>query len=172
MTFLELAAKRYSVRDYRDTPVDESAIDAVLETGRLAPSACNNQPWCFIVITGAERREAMRAVYDRDWFVSAPVQIAVCIDTERCWKRGFDGKSFGFVDAAIAMDHMTLAATELGLGTCWVGAFDPRAAREVLALPPHVEPVVLTPLGYPAASAPEKRRKALGEIVWRERWGG
>ncbi|MBD3244182.1 MAG: nitroreductase [Chitinivibrionales bacterium] len=171
MTFLELAAKRFSVREYRDTPVEESAVATVLEAGRLAPSACNNQPWYFIVIRSPERRAAMRAAYDRDWFVSAPVQIAVCIDTEQCWKRGHDGKSYGMVDAAIAMDHMTLAATELGLGTCWIGAFDPTGAREVLGLPAHIEPVVLTPLGYPASSAPPKKRKALEQIVRRERFG-
>ncbi len=112
----------------------------------------------------------MRAVYDRDWFVRAPVHIAVCIDTTVCGRRKADGKPFGDVDAAIAMDHLILAATELGLGTCWIGAFNPTAAREVLELPDHIEPVVLTPLGYPDVAPPEKNREPLDEVVRWERF--
>ncbi len=171
MSFTSLVENRFSVRDYREEPVARETILKVLQAARLAPSACNLQPWHFVVVTQRERREQMRAVYDRDWFVHAPAHVMVCIDTGACWKRGYDGKSYGDVDAAIAMDHIILAATEAGLGTCWIAAFDPVAARKVLELPGHIEPVVLTPLGVPAATPPQKKRKGLDSMVRWERFG-
>ncbi|HEY89460.1 MAG TPA: nitroreductase, partial [Thermoflexia bacterium] len=85
-------------------------------------------------------------------------------------RRRSDGKCYLDVDAAIAMDHLILAATEQGLGTCWIAAFDPDAAREVLGLPADVEPIVFTPLGYPAVEHPHPQRKTLAELVRYERW--
>jgi nitroreductase len=171
VSFLDIAAKRYSVRGYTDRPVEEDKLAAVLEAGRIAPSACNNQPWVFIVVREEENRRKLAKAYDRPWFAQAPVQIAVCLDHAAAWVRG-DGRRFGDVDAAIAMDHIILAATELGLGTCWIGAFDKDKARAALDIPERFEPILLTPLGYPAKPMPEKKRKALNEVVHWERFGG
>ena len=99
--------------------------------------------------------------------------IAVCILPKEAWTRSYDGQNYAMVDGALAMDHMTLAAAELGLGTCWIGAFDPAAAREILNLPDGVEIVGMTPLGFPDVEpSPRVRsRRPLGEIVLKERWG-
>ena len=167
MSYSDLIARRRSIRGYRPEPVEEDQLQQVLDAGRLAPSACNIQPWYFVVVKGDEVKNLAQA-YGRDWFSTAPVAIVVCVDRETCWKRA-DGKDYGDVDAAIAMDHMILAATELGLGTCWVGAFDAEIARKVLNVPDHIDPVLMTPLGYPAKSPDARPRKALEEIV---RWGG
>jgi len=171
MTFLELATRRASIRAYKTDPVEEEKLAAVLEAGRVAPSACNNQPWAFVVVKEAEQRRRLKAVYDKSWFYEAPVVVAVCCETRKAWVRRKDAKVHGDIDCAIAVDHMTLCAEELGLGTCWVCAFDPVAAREVLALPSHVEPVAFFPLGYPAEKGRPKDREKLGSIVHRERYG-
>ena len=99
----------------------------------------------------------------------APLVIAMCAVADEGWSRS-DGKPYADVDAAIAMDHLVLAATGLGLGTCWIAAFDPAAAREVLGLPEGVEPVVFTPLGYPADEPREKKRRPMEDLVRLERW--
>ncbi|MBD3346006.1 MAG: nitroreductase [Chitinivibrionales bacterium] len=169
MTFLELVKSRYSVRGYENRPVEEEKVLKVLNAGRLAPSACNNQPWHFVVIENENKKKELQKVYDREWFYTAPVIIAVCCDMNAAWKR-MDGVTYGFVDAAIAMDHMILAATEEGLGTCWIGAFDSQAARKVLELPGGIEPVVFTPLGYPEKGHNSRPRKDLKDVVHRDKF--
>lgn len=164
MDFLELVRKRHSVRDFLDKQVDQSVLLSVLEAGRLAPSACNFQPWVLIVIQKMTDRERLRAVNDRPWFLSAPVILAVCCDHSISWKRK-DGKDFGDIDIAIALDHITLAAAQKDLGTCWIGSFNASEARKVLRLPIHIEPVAFTPIGYPASSSFNKVRKDLPEIL-------
>jgi nitroreductase len=169
MEFRELIQKRYSVRAYKPDPVGEEVLQQVLEAMRLAPSADNRQPFQFIVIHTAGREDELSRIYHRKWFVQAPLIICACGVPAQNWVR-VDGKNYNDVDVAIAMDHLILAATELGLGTCWVAAFDPTAARQVLGLPNSVEPVAFTPLGYPAYQPGPKARKALSELVRYEGW--
>ncbi len=171
--FLQLAEQRRSVRAYKPDPVPDELLQTVLEAGRLAPSACNKQPWRFIVVRDDAARRALGAAYARDWFWKAPVVVAVCILPKEAWVRAYDGQNYAMVDGALAMDHMQLAAAELGLGTCWIGAFDPAAARAILGLPDGVEIVGMTPLGYPAVEPnPRVRsRRPLAETVMKERWG-
>jgi len=169
MEFTELIQSRYSVRAYRPDPVPEALLTRVLEAGRLAPTASNRQPFRLIVIHTAGRQEELRRLYHREWFGAAPLVIGICAVLEEAWVRR-DGVNYAFVDAAIVMDHMILAATDAGLGTCWVAAFDPAAAREILHLPEGVEPVAFTPLGYPADAPRPKERKPLAELVRYERW--
>lgn len=164
MAFIDLIKNRYSVREYKRAPVEEEKLRRILEAARWAPSACNNQPCYCIVLRDNARKQLLRPVYNREWFIGAPVIIAVCVDVVSAWRLS-DGISYAFVDAAIVMDHMTLAATELGLGTCWIGAFKSGEAKKALALPEHVEPVVFTPLGYPKQQMPPRKRKTLEEIV-------
>lgn len=169
MGFSELARKRYSVRAYRSDAVEEAALQEVLDAARIAPTASNRQPFQLIVIRTAGREADLRRIYDREWFVQAPLVICACGLPAQGWVR-MDGKVYIDVDVAIAMDHLILAATDLGLGTCWIAAFDPEAAREVLGLPEGVEPLVFTPLGYPADQPRPKTRKALSELVRHESW--
>ena len=122
-TFLELAKKRYSLRNYLDTPVEDEKLMVVLEAGRIAPSAANFQPWHFIVIRDEEMRKKAGTTYNRPWFRKAPVIILICGDHHASWKRA-DGKDHCDIDISITTDHMTLAAAELELGTCWVCNFD------------------------------------------------
>lgn len=169
MTFMELAQRRRSVRSYADRPIEREKLMAVLEAGRIAPSACNNQPWRLVVVQKAEERAALFACYGRDWIRTAPAAIIVCADHEQSWKRR-DGKDHADVDAAILADHLTLAAADLGLGTCWVCAFDAAALRDLLRLPPALEPVVLLPIGYPAEAPGDRQpsRRPLESVV---QWG-
>lgn len=171
MDFLELARSRFSVRKYKNRPVEEEKLLKVLEAGRLAPSAVNFQPWHFIVIRGKSNLEKIYSVYDRAWIREAPVVIAICADHSQSWKRKQDGKDHADIDIAIAADHMTLMAADLGLGTCWVCNFDVDKCTDVLGLPPGVEPAVLLPLGYPDIDRPEKKRKPLVEVTHSEKYG-
>ncbi len=170
MDFLELVRERYSVRAYKAEPVDEETLEQILEAGRLAPTAANRQPIRILVAETEGREEELRRIYGQEWFVEAPLVLCICgIDAE-AWVRRHDGKSYLDVDAAIVMDHIVLAATSLGLGTCWIAAFDPDAAQEVLALPEGVEPILFTPLGYLDTKPGTKKRKPLDDIVKHDRW--
>jgi nitroreductase len=163
MLFSELIRLRRSIRNYKSDPVSEELLNRILDAGRLAPSACNYQPWHFIVKKGKEQVSALAAAYDRPWFLAAPAVIIVCVDRSCSWKRN-DDKDFGDIDAAIAMDHMILQATELGLGTCWIGAFNKDELIKVIDLPDNMEPVIMTPLGFPAKIPEAKPRKQMNEI--------
>ena len=169
MSFLDLANKRSSVRRYDAEPVDEPALNKILEAGRIAPSAANQQPWHFIVIRDENHKLALKEAYGKEWFWKAPVIIVVCVEPSKAWNRQ-DGKNYAAVDGAIAMDHITLCATDLGLGTCWVGAFDPAKVKSILGIPDGIEPLVMTPLGKPVAPSLPKKRKTLDQIVHYERW--
>jgi nitroreductase len=171
MLFLDLAKKRFSSRKYLNQPIEEEKIIKVLEAARIAPSAANKQPCIFFVIQENENLQKIREVYHREWFKEAPVVIVACTDHSKGWVRSSDNKDHCDIDMAIAIDHMTLQATELGLGTCWICNFDVAKCRTLLELPNNVEPVALLPLAYPADFADTERhlsqRKPLSEIV---RW--
>jgi nitroreductase len=169
MGFSELIKARYSVRAYKPDPVEEDKLQQVLEAARLAPTAANRQPFRIIVIHTAGREAELKRVYNRGWFVQAPLVLCACGIPAENWVR-MDGKNYNDVDVTIAMDHLILAAADIGLGTCWIAAFDPAAAREVLNLPDGVEPVAFTPLGYPADGPRPKSRKPLESLVRYERW--
>ncbi|MCD4736328.1 MAG: nitroreductase family protein [Bacteroidales bacterium] len=167
MEFLELARKRYSVRKYKPERVPEEDLNYILEAGRIAPSAVNYQPWRFIVVSEKENREKINDLYARSWFRSAPVVIIILADHSLSWKRS-DGKDHADIDAAITTDHMTLAAAEKGLGTCWICNFDKEATMKMFNLPANLEPVVILPLGYPDDTPDTGRhynRKAMNEIL-------
>jgi nitroreductase len=169
MDFHELIRKRYSVRAYRPDPVEEDKLARVLEAARLAPTAANRQPFRVFVVPTKGREVELRRIYGREWFTQAPLVLAVCAVPGEGWVRKFDGWNAAEVDATIAMTHIVLAAAEEGLGTCWIAAFDPQAAREVLGLPPDIIPSAFTPLGYPADTAVPKKRRPLSELVRRDR---
>lgn len=164
MEFAELVRHRRSVRAYRPEPVGEEALARVLEAARMAPTAANRQPFRVVVARTAPRREALARVYARPWLLQAPLVVCVCGVSAEAWVRG-DGRSYLDVDAAIVMDHLTLAAADEGLGSCWIANFDPGAAREAFGLRPGEEPVLLTPLGHPADEPGPKVRRPLSDLV-------
>lgn len=166
--FMNLASGRYSCRCYDGTPVPDSTVSLLLEAARVAPSACNRQPWLFVVANTPELAQDVISTYDREWIRTASTFIIACGDHEQSWHRG-DGKDHCDVDVAIAVEHICLAASALGLGTCWVCNFDKEKLIRVLDLPDNVEPVAIIPVGRPAdgGTVPQKKRKTLEEItVW------
>ncbi len=170
-TFRKLVLDRYSCRHYdSERAVATELIADVLEDARLAPSACNRQPWRFwVIINDAKAREAVLASYSRDWLATAPV-LVVCLGAEdEGWVRPYDGHSHIDVDLSIAAEHICLSAAAHGLGSCWICNFDPEVLRSGLEIPEGLRPVAIIPLGYPAADStvPEKKRKAPEEII---RW--
>ena len=164
MTFSELTKRRYSVRAYKAKPVEDDKLKQILEAARSAPTAHNRQPFQLTVVHTKGREAELRRIYSSPFFVQAPIIICACSIPSQSWIRR-DGKKYCEVDVTIAMDHLILAAADLGLGTCWIAEFDPQAAREVLRLTDEVEPIVFTPLGYPDIQPRPKRRKSLDELV-------
>lgn len=167
MEFQSLVKARYSVRAYKPDPVEDDKLDRILEAARLAPTAANRQAFRVFVLRTADDKEGLRRVYGRDWFVQAPLVLCVCAVPSEAWVRKADGWNAAEADATIVMTHIVLAAAEEGLGGCWIAAFDPAAAREVLGLPPEIIPSAFTPLGYAADAPAPKKRRALDEVVSR-----
>jgi nitroreductase len=152
MTFLELARARYSVRSYKDTPIEDDKLAAILAAGKLAPTACNNQPQRVYVLRSDEARNKLASVC-RCTF-GAPVILLVCYDQGRDWKNSLmPGYESGETDAAIVCTHMMLEAWEQGIGSCWVGYFNADQVAQTLGLPEGVRPSAILPIGYPADDA-------------------
>ena len=166
MDFSKLMIERRSVRSYKPDPVESEKLSSVLEAARMAPSAANRQPYKLYVIPTKGREQELRKIYNSDWFVQPPYVICICVSESTAWKRQSDGLSFAMVDAAIAFDHLVLTATSLGLGTCWISAFDVDAVRQLLELPEDLVPLLFTPLGYPDSQPhPPKHRRPLEDLV-------
>jgi len=155
---------RRSVRAYKPDPVPDESLKRILEAARLAPSAANRQQWKFVVVRDPERRKQLsRAAHNQGFVGEAPVVItAVALDPERVMSCEVPAYA---VDLAIAVDHITLAAVEEGLGTCWIGAFSQEDVKRLLNIPPRYKVVALSPLGFPADQPRAKSRKELEDIV-------
>jgi len=136
----------------------------------MAPTAANRQPFRVVVIPTKGREEELGRIYPRKWFVQAPLLLAVSAVPSEGWVRKYDGWHAAEVAASLVMTHILLAAAEEGLGTGWVGAFDPVAARDVLGLPADIIPAAFTPLGCADDAEPPKKRRLLSELVRRDRW--
>lgn len=161
---LEVIRKRQSVRSYQDKEIPEEVLQQVLEAGRLAPSASNKQCWKFIVVKDEDLRKKLIPACKNQKFVGeAPVVIAGCATNPdyvmTCGEHSYP------IDLAIALDHMSLQAAALGLGTCWIGAFYQDQVKEILGVPEDVRVVSLMPLGYPKELGTKTERKPLSEII-------
>jgi nitroreductase len=169
MELSETIKKRYSCRVYQDRPVETEKLDKILDAARLAPSAKNFQDWRFVVVANKQTRAELSVAAANQGFVAqAPVVIACC-STINYWM--LCGQPTGSIDVAIAMEHIALAATSLGLATCWIGSFCADEVRRVLQIPTHIHVVELLTLGWPADKQPEPKRLPLEAIVCREKWG-
>jgi len=173
MKVMEAITERRSIRSFSGRPVEEEKLLRVLEAGRLAPSARNMQDWRFVVVKDPGLRKRLaEAARNQEFVGRAPVVIAACGTSDyvmTCGQLTYP------IDVAIAVDHMTLAAVEEGLGTCWIGAFYEDKVKEILGVPQTVRVVALLPLGYPAettktASAMPKPRKPMEKIVVYDEW--
>ena len=161
---LEAIKKRQSVRSYQDKEIPEEILQQILEAGRLAPSAKNTQSWKFIVVKDKDlRKKLVPACKNQEFVGEAPVVIAGCgTDPNYVMSNGEHAYS---IDLAIALDHMSLKAASLGLGTCWIGAFYQGQVKKVLGIPEEVRVVALMPVGYPKELDLKRGRKPLLEIV-------
>ncbi|MBE2888176.1 nitroreductase family protein [Geobacter anodireducens] len=174
MELLQALQDRRSIRKYKDTPVGREAVEHLLEAARLAPSWKNQQCWRFLVVTDAAKREKILAGFGDDnpgkkGIAAAPVTIVVCADPA---ESGIEnGIHYYVADTAMALEHLCLAATEMGLGTCWMGLFNEDLIRKGLGIPPTFRIVGITPLGYPDQDPKPRPRKELNEIAYFEKWG-
>jgi len=174
MDFYDVIESRVSIRKFKDVPVEQVKLDRIFQAVRHAPSACNFQPWRFLIVKSEEMRTRVRDAVQlgrdgtvnnkKTWVMQAPLIIIGLGNRKTAWKR-YNGTSSHVIDVTIAMEHLVLAATNEGLGTCWVCAFDQEAMHTALELDDDWEVVVLSPLGYPDESPEIRERKAVSEIV-------
>jgi nitroreductase len=169
MDFFNLINTRESIRDYNpDAKISESILLKIINAGRIAPSASNKQPWKFLIISSPEMLEKVRPCYHGDWFKDAPHILVVVGDKSSSWIRKADSYNSIETDLTIAMDHMILAAEALGIGTCWISAFDNAVLRNSLQLSENEIVYNITPLGYPNKGFQKKSvkvRKSIDEVV-------
>lgn len=167
MDFLKLAKMRYSVRKFKTIEVEKEKLELILEAAKLAPTACNFQPQRVLVIKSKEGLEKLKSC-TRHHF-NAPLAILICYDKSVSWKRKYDGYESGDIDASIITTHMMLEITNLGLGSTWVGDFDPQKIKSEFNIPNNYVPVALLPIGYESDdSLPNpnhEKRLELNQIV-------
>ena len=169
MNIMQAIKARRSIRDYKDKAVEPEKLEEVLEAARLAPSASNRQDWKFVVVQDEQtRKELAAACHNQEFVGQAPVVIAACSTNPQ--RMMASGQPAAAVDLAIAVDHMTLVAVELGLGTCWIGAFDAPAVAKLLGVPNNAAVVHVMPLGYPAHSPAAHKAKPANEVICKEKW--
>ena len=148
MDFLTLAADRYSVRKFKDIPVETEIINKILKAGHLAPTGCNYQPQKILVLNTKESLENLKGCTKCHF--NAPLAMLICYDKNECWERKYDGALSGQTDASIVTTHMMLQAHELGVGSCWIMHFNPFAMRETFNIPENYEMAALLVMGYPS----------------------
>jgi len=179
---MNIIKKRRSVRAYLDKPVENEKIKQIMEAARLAPSACNSQCWRFVVVKDKYIKDQITdkalggVLVPNSWAKSAPVIIVACADLSFIAHRigaGIKGIEYHLLDMGIAVEHLVLMATELGLGTCWIGWFNERVVRSILKIPRSIKIVALLTLGYPKEELKEheKQRLDINKILYWNEWG-
>lgn len=170
MTIIEEIAARRSVREYTTRPVEEEKLARILEAGRLAPTARNQQDWRILVVSDPELKERLidEASPHQPFLRQAPLLLAACALNPSYVMRC--GHPSYLIDLAIVLDHVSLQAVREGLGTCWIGSFDEKKAKAVLRVPDAVRIVELMSLGYPQSQPAARERKSVAELYRRGRW--
>ncbi len=165
MNFQELAAKRYSVRSFKQMPIPKAVTDQILTAGNAAPTAHNNQPQEIIVVQSSKGLETLKKCTECHY--NAPLAFIICYDKEKCWKRDYDNKHSGEIDVSIVATHMMLEAADLGIGSAWIMYFIPEAIRVEFELPDNVEPVAILIMGYTDAEPSKEhfKRRSVEEYV-------
>lgn len=167
MEFNDVLKNRRSFRGYAEKAVEQGKVEAVLSAANSAPSAGNLQSFKIYIVGGRETKEAlMRASHDQEFLLQAPLLLIFCADKNPGYKYGEKGAElYSVQDATIAAAYAQLAATDQGLGTVWVGAFDPLEVSRLIEAEPHHVPVAIIPLGYPDSEPRPRERKTLDELV-------
>ena len=168
MSVAEVIKNRYSCRKYADKPIEKEKLDMIMDAARLVPSAKNLQDWRFVLVTDEKGRQDLAAAACEQMFLAQAGAIIVACGVDDYVMRG--GQKIGTIDISIALEHIALQATELGLATCWIGSYDTVKVHEVLGIPKNVEIIELMGLGYPANEIREKKRMENKEIFCLEKW--
>ncbi|UCD31197.1 MAG: nitroreductase family protein [Desulfobacterales bacterium] len=180
MNYDEILERRRSIRSFDSKPIKTKDLLAIIEAARLAPSACNSQTWRFIAVTSRKHiqqicDQAMRPVIPNRWIAQAPLVIIGCSQLDVIANRigsGVTGIEYYQIDLGIAMEHMVLKATELGLGTCWIGWFKENKLKEILEIPKKIKVSAMLAVGHPKSEITKKRkRKPMEKILFYEKWG-
>ena len=180
MEFESVVKTRKSIRDYSDKEVEDEKINFVLESARLAPSWANKQCWHFIIVKDKKIIEDLSktSIINR-WLKNAPIIIVACGDKSKSGSK--NDINYFIVDVSIALEHLVLAATDKGLGTCWIAGFSEKKVKELIKIPNHIRVIALTPLGYPTKKnsfvgklfkvvTRSKKRKSIDKIVHENVW--
>ncbi len=163
MEFYDVIKQRRSIRGYQDKPVPADALQRIGEAVNLAPSACNLQPWKFLVVENKEFRDRICQIYSQPWLAEAPAIVVAFGNNEICWKR-LEGDPIAAMDIGIAMEHFVLAAAAEGLGTCWICAYNVAAMNEALQVKSPWTTMAISPLGYAAKDPVPLKRKKLSDV--------
>lgn len=172
----EAIRRRRSVRAYSPKPIPMDVMERLKQAMRFAPSACNYQPWHFIIVQDVQiRQDIVRESNKQKWMLDAPVFVVACGFPLQAYKAMGGYGNGADIDVTIAIDHLTLAAVNEGLGTCWIGAFDEASVKKLLGIPAQAKVVAIIPLGYPVSSElnhplDESRRKPAAEIFSVDRY--
>ncbi|RLE80456.1 MAG: nitroreductase [Thermoprotei archaeon] len=161
----EVIQQRRSIRRYEPKPIPKDILLKLLEAARLAPSAGNRQPWRFVIVTDPERKKKLAEACHHQMFIADAGVVIVALSDPKTSPR------WHALDTMIALEHIVLVATDLGLGTCWIGAFEPERVKEIIGSPKDLNPVAVLPVGYPAEAPPPRPRKRLEEIFFQEKYG-
>jgi len=170
MDFTEVIKNRRSHRKFTEDIVDDEIIERVIEAARLAPTWSNMQGARYIVVKNKTQIKEIADAYKQKWIEHVPMLIVVCIAPNKSGKN-INGLEYFTVDAAICMEHIVLAATNEGLGTCCIGLFNEEKIKEVLSIPEKVRVIALTPLGYSKYTPREQIRKPIEQICFSEKYG-
>jgi nitroreductase len=158
---MDIIKTRKSIRSYKEKEVEDEKIKQILEAARLAPSWANKQCWKYIIVNKKEKIQKLSAGIINSWMKNAKCIVVACADPKQSGSR--NGMDYYLVDLAISMEHLVLAATNLGLGTCWIGGFNEAKVKKVLDIPEKIKVVAMTPVGYP--SEPGIRNKISRKII-------
>ena len=161
MDFMDVIEARMSVRSYSDKDVEEEKFTTIFESARIAPSWANKQCWSYILVRDKEKIKKLSMGLINSWMKHAKAIIIACGDPKKSGSR--NGMEYYLVDVAISMEHLVLAATDLGLGTCWIGDFDEEKVKQILDIPEKIKVVALTPIGYPSVEG--LRNKVLSKLI-------
>jgi len=170
--FLSLVRGRSSCRSYLDKDVSDEAIGLCLEAACLAPSACNKQPWRFIIVKDKATRlkvceDCLLPAIPMPWLKTAPVLVVLCAEKNFLTHKAaplFSGIPYHYIDCGIAGEHFVLAAEAQGLGTCWIGWLNTKRLRKLLSIPSNLDIVSMISLGHPAARGEQPQKKSIAEI--------
>ncbi|NWG11263.1 nitroreductase family protein [Candidatus Bathyarchaeota archaeon] len=172
MDIFEDIEKRRSIRKFKHEPVANSGLKRILEAGRLAPSGSNRQPWLFIVVKDLARKKALASAAKNQGFIADADTVVVALGVSEMERLPRSSTRIPHMqDTMIAVEHMVLAATALGYGTCWIGAFNEEEVKKILNVPESLTVVALVPVGVPDLNPPPKPRKTFKEIFFKETYG-